>query len=67
MLVLRNCFQRFEIFEVWIKELFHLHPVDVSECEQVIKTNHQHLEDDFIFFICVSREKDNMVMPWSTK
>ena len=26
--------------------MFHLHPVDVSECEQVIKTNHQHLEDD---------------------
>ena len=25
--------QRFEIFEVWMKELFHLHPVDVSECE----------------------------------
>ena len=37
--------------------MFHLNPVDVSECEQVIETNHQHLEDDFIFFICVSREK----------
>ena len=56
MLVLRNCLQRFEIFEVWSKELFHLHPVDVSECEQVIKTNHQHLEDDFIFFICVAMD-----------
>ena len=47
--------------------MFHLNPVDVSECEQVIETNHQHLEDDFIFFICGSTEKVNMVMPWSTQ